>query len=182
LPFLEQKNLFQHPDFRVIDRSPLPFYYCPARRSARLYNGHAKIDYAANAGTMASGANGAIQIGERPLLRFADFLDGTSLTLLVAEKRLNPSQFGHSYDDNEPYNRSGWNNDYDVYRTAVLGPARDAARSELKSYTEFGSAHDSGMNCLSVDGSVRHVRYQVNLIAWQRYCIRNDGQSFENFN
>ncbi|MFQ3593888.1 MAG: DUF1559 domain-containing protein, partial [Gemmataceae bacterium] len=182
LPFLEQKALFDQPDFRVVDRTPVALYYCPARRPAQLYQGRATIDYAANAGTMPSGANGAIQMGERPMIRFADFSDGTSHTLLVGEKRLNPARFGKSYDDNEPYNRSGWNNDYDVYRTAVYSPAPDLSREELKSFTEFGSAHSSGLNCLSIDGAVRHVRYQVNLLSWQRYCIRNDGQTLENFN
>jgi hypothetical protein len=182
LPFLEQQSLHQHSNFAVVDQTPVSFYYCPSRRAARTYNGQAKIDYAANAGTMANGANGAIQIGERPILRFADFTDGTSNTLLVAEKRLNPAQYGNSLDDNEPYTRAGWNDDYEVYRTALLPPDRDGSRSELTSYREFGAAHGSGLNCLSVDGAVRHVRFQIALPTWQRYCVRNDGQTLNNLN
>jgi prepilin-type N-terminal cleavage/methylation domain-containing protein len=182
LPFLEQKALFDHPDFVAVDSTPLSLYHCPTRRSPRVINGYAKIDYAANAGTMPNGANGAIQIGDRPILRFSDFTDGLSNTLLVAEKRLNPAQYGNSLDDNEPYSRAGWNDDYEVYRTAISPPNRDTSRDELTAYREFGAAHGSGLNCLSVDGAVRHVRYGVTLSSWQRYCIRNDGQTLDNLN
>jgi prepilin-type processing-associated H-X9-DG protein len=39
----------------------------------------------------------------------------------------------------------------------------------------FGSAHPSGFNVVMCDGSVRSVKYSVNLTNWQNMVARNDG-------
>jgi prepilin-type N-terminal cleavage/methylation domain-containing protein/prepilin-type processing-associated H-X9-DG protein len=182
LPFLEQENLHREANFAQIDSTPVAVFYCPARRNAVALYGYAKIDYAGNAGTFPNGADGVIQQGDRPILRMGDIADGTSTTLLVSEKRLNPAKIGKTIDDNEPYNRAGWNNDYEVYRVALGPPRRDTSRFDYAPYLEFGSSHQQGLNCLFVDGSVRHMPYQVSLPLWQSLCIRNDGQPVGNLN
>src|SRR4051812_27822199 len=58
LPHLEQDNLFKNTNPTVVRATPVKTYYCPTRRPAQGYDGMAKIDYAGNAGSVATGANG----------------------------------------------------------------------------------------------------------------------------
>jgi prepilin-type N-terminal cleavage/methylation domain-containing protein/prepilin-type processing-associated H-X9-DG protein len=176
LPHLDQKALHAEPDHTVIDRTPLRGYYCPSRRSPVCLEEGAKIDYAGCAGTSATGANGMVAQGDRPTIRIADVTDGSSHTVMVAEKQLNAQQFGCSRDDNEPYNRPGWNDDYEVYRVGNVPPAADVHSPSAAALTGFGAAHRSGFNVLMGDGSVRHVAYAVSQAAWMSACVRNDAQ------
>ena len=94
LPFLEQQNEYQKRAWYV----PLSLYPCPSRRQAQaqkatddsygIYNGGGwpwgKIDYAAN----------SLVIPNRPrCLRVAQLTDGTSQTVLLGEKSMNPSNY-----------------------------------------------------------------------------------------
>jgi prepilin-type processing-associated H-X9-DG protein len=81
-------------------------------------------------------------------------------------------------DDNEPYTRPGWNGGWEVYRTGSTQPARDIRSSSTASLTAFGSAHPTGFNAVFADGSVRHIRYAVNLTTWRRACVLNDGEVY----
>jgi prepilin-type N-terminal cleavage/methylation domain-containing protein/prepilin-type processing-associated H-X9-DG protein len=180
LPYLEQDALHKSTDPAVVRRTPVSVYYCPARRAPQLYNGMALIDYAANAGTVQTGADGAIMMTPLGAIRLLDVTDGTSSTALLGEKRLNRNAFGTAIDDNEAYCVPGWNADYDVYRTAGQ-PAADfvGAAGESPANTVFGSAHSSGFNVTFCDGSVRFVRYTVSLATWARVCARNDREPFD---
>src|SRR5262249_42486814 len=121
---IEQDNLY-----RTISRADLyvtttDIYYCPTRRRPTAYNGSARCDYNGNAGTQfANGTplNNVIDNGSGVVdgvvirsnaghIRLADITDGTSNTLLVAEKWLHPSRIGFSLDggDNEPWCNAGW--------------------------------------------------------------------------
>jgi prepilin-type N-terminal cleavage/methylation domain-containing protein len=191
LPFLEQEALFNQSVTSVIDQTPVKTFYCPSRRAPIPFGGLAKIDYAGNAGTSHNGTDGvivrsdyldftgtpAIPVTFAPV-RIATISDGVSNTLLVGEKQLDPSQLGLTADDNQPYNRPGWSGDYEVYRTAVEQPEQDELREYPGSCTYFGSAHTSTFQTVFCDGSVRTVRYSVDLTVWKRACIRNDGQVF----
>ena len=173
LPYIQQEAVYKA-CVSVVDATPINIYYVPARRSATLYGGYAKIDYAGCAGT---GDNGAVVEGPVAYLRLVDITDGTSNTVLVGEKRLNPLMFGRSADDDKPYARAGWSDDFQVHRLGNAQPSRDdpVARDPTPSRA-FGSPLCSGFNCVFADGSVRHVRYNVNLLTWQRACVRNDGE------
>src|SRR5262249_35857580 len=98
LPYVEQQTLAQLPDTTAnnqqIQRTPLKLYYCPTRRSAQLYNGLAKVDYAGNGGTGGAGTNGVVVRQGAGRVRIADITDGTSNTLMVGEKRLKRDKFG----------------------------------------------------------------------------------------
>jgi prepilin-type N-terminal cleavage/methylation domain-containing protein/prepilin-type processing-associated H-X9-DG protein len=176
LPHLDQKSLHSEADHTVIDRTPLRTYYCPSRRAPVCLEDGAKIDYAGCAGTSPTGSNGIVAQGDRPMIRIADVTDGSSHTVMVSEKQLNTQQCGFSPDDNEPYNRPGWNDDYEVYRVGNVPPAPDTHTLSFSALTGFGAAHRSGFNVLMADGSVRHVSYSVNPAAWTSACVRNDGQ------
>jgi prepilin-type processing-associated H-X9-DG protein len=109
----------------------------------------------------------------------ADITDGASATLLVAEKRLNSASLGLSTDDNESYCTAGWNGDWEVYRWGQAQPASDFhLPGDTNPQHVFGSAHPTGFNCVFCDGSVRFLRYSVNLNTWMRACVRNDNQLY----
>ncbi|MEZ6139158.1 MAG: DUF1559 domain-containing protein [Zavarzinella sp.] len=180
LPMIEQDNLHRTVDFNVIYRTPINMYYCPSRRAPRMYGSFANIDYASNAGTLEPGTNGVIARTDHQPNRFADITDGTSNTVLVGEKQMNLAMFGQVYDDNEPFVNSGWNEDYEVYRTAVAVPARDfRTPNDITSPTRFGSSHVGVLNVVMCDGSLRPIRFNIDLTTFQRMCIRNDGQTVE---
>lgn len=180
LPYLEQANLYAEPDYNKVYASAVSVMYCPSRRSPQLFGGQGKIDYAGCAGTSNIGSNGIIAQGtlNGPVfVRMAQVTDGLSNTVAIAEKRMNKAMFGQAFDDNEPFVNSGWNDDYESFRTATVSPATDFnTPGSTTSPTMFGSAHTSGFNTLLGDGSVRHVRYTIDLNTFQRACVRNDGQ------
>jgi len=177
LPNLEQDALFSTTDSARVQRSPVKAYHCPTRRPALAINGQAKIDYAGNAGTNANGTNGAIARTGFGTVNFAAITDGTSGTILIAEKQLNRAMLGSSYDDNESYCTPGWNGDWEVYRWGLATPSADTNAPGVTAPSRaFGAAHVNGLNVAFCDGAVRFVRYSIDATTWQRLCIRNDGQ------
>jgi hypothetical protein len=94
--------------------------------------------------------------------------DGLSNTLLISEKRLNPTEYksGAWHDDR------GWTDgwDPDVVRSTGYLPKPDGVTSGY----DFGSAH-STLNCLFGDGSVRSISYTVDQIIFNRLGDRADG-------
>jgi prepilin-type N-terminal cleavage/methylation domain-containing protein/prepilin-type processing-associated H-X9-DG protein len=179
LPYVEQGSLYRNANPATVRYTPVKTYYCPARRPARVYNGTAKIDYAGNAGTSGTGANGVVMRSDLGAIRFADVTDGTCSTVLVGEKQLNRAAFGASADDNESYCTPGWNGDWEVYRVGSAPPGPDGNDpSNTGAAPAFGAAHAGGFNVVFCDGSVRYLRYSVNLATWTRACVRNDNQVF----
>ena len=183
LPFIESENSHNEPDPQRVYGMINSSMYCPSRRVPQTYAGWAKTDYAGCAGNSPIGADGIFARGElggpNPV-RLADVTDGLSRTVMLGEKRLNKAEFGRSLDDNEPFVNSGWNDDYEVYRTGTLQPAQDSNESgETASHTMFGSAHPTGFNVAMGDGSVRHLRFSLDLVTFRHACIRNDGGTYD---
>src|SRR4051794_28650939 len=179
LPYIEQGNIHKTKTNSTIFRTPIPIYYCPSRRPAELYNNEAKIDYAGNAGTDTEGRNGVLTRTGYGFVKIASITDGTSNTVMVAEKQMNTAMLGLSTDDNEPYPTPGWNGDWEVYRWAKVQPGRDFVKAgDTTPPQAFGSAYPSGFNSVFADGSVRMVRFEVSLSVFQLACVRNDGKSY----
>jgi prepilin-type N-terminal cleavage/methylation domain-containing protein len=104
----------------------------------------------------------------RSMVKITDIQKGSSNQILLGEKFVQSNRYTNSSDpgDNEcAY--TGMNND--VIRSTFYQPVRDVPSNQAPSSPtfRFGSAHDSGfMVCLG-DGSVRLVRYSVNLAMFQ---------------
>jgi prepilin-type N-terminal cleavage/methylation domain-containing protein len=192
LPFIEQDNVYKTTSNTTVIRTPIKIYNCPSRRRAQLVNNHSTIDYAGCAGT---GSNGmVIRQGTGPIT-FAMVTDGLSNTVLAGEKRMKKDRFGKTSDDNESWAEPGW--DSEIYRVAARdpdrptgdrGPSPDIAATTIPPFTadnidsglsQFGSSHPSGANFVLGDGSVRHIRFNPNPTAFQRFCVRNDGNTFD---
>lgn len=91
-------------------------------------------------------------------VRFSEITDGTSLTLLVADKRMNLAFLGRSQaDDNEGYT-AGW--DKDTVRNTTRTPAKDFS-GEDDGDRRFGSSHPGKFNAAFADGSIRPISYSV---------------------
>jgi prepilin-type N-terminal cleavage/methylation domain-containing protein/prepilin-type processing-associated H-X9-DG protein len=179
LPYIEQQAVYQSTSVGTVRGTVIPTYYCPTRRSPQLYAGRAMTDYAGSAGTDPNGLNGVIVRTGYGRLQLTDITDGTSNTVLAAEKRLNVASFGLAGDDNEGYAAPGWNGDYEVYRLGTNPPEPDPnLPGDPGSHTTFGSSHPGVVNAAFADGSIRPIRFSVSKATWQAACVRNDGKPY----
>jgi prepilin-type N-terminal cleavage/methylation domain-containing protein len=104
----------------------------------------------------------------RSQVRITDISKGSSNQLLLGEKFIQSNRYRDSTDpgDNEcAY--TGMNND--VIRSTFFQPVRDVLSNQAPSSPtfRFGSAHESGFLACLGDGSVRMIRYSVNLASFQ---------------
>jgi prepilin-type N-terminal cleavage/methylation domain-containing protein/prepilin-type processing-associated H-X9-DG protein len=95
---------------------------------------------------------------------------GTSNTLMIGEKYLNPDAYSTGADpsDNESL-YVGMDND--IYRCTYSPPLQD--RKGLQDTLRFGSAHGGGVQVCLADGSVRNVSFSVAPAVWSVYGDRN---------
>ncbi len=187
LPFVEQDPLFKlgatDANRATLRRTVVPTYYCPTRRSVKVYQNVAKSDYSGNAGT--NNTNG---ITVKPLtgdwVGMAHIRDGSSNTVMVAEGMFHLAFLhsgGQCCSDNEDAYTNGWADDTE--RRGSTPPEPDLTDPALPGSLcdgKFGSAHSGGLNVGLCDGSVRFVRFGINPTTWRNLCIRNDDQVIPN--
>ena len=194
-PYMEQSAIYELTDNNAVALSIISTYYCPTRRRPALYGSSAKIDYAGNGGSFKPGTHVRDNPGKdgvllrqwatlpntsspRPNTRrtMADVKDGTSNTLLVAEKQVHDTTWGSAGGDNEPWNNPGW--DEDVVRFGSEVPQPDHLHPDNTQPAHwsrrFGSSHSGGINVVRVDGSVGFVSYEVDPTAWLYFCTVAD--------
>ncbi|HYO25829.1 MAG TPA: DUF1559 domain-containing protein [Lacipirellulaceae bacterium] len=107
--------------------------------------------------------------------------DGQSNTLLIGEKYVHPSWYGGGafvYSDDRGWTE-GW--DPDGMRSTCYQPLSDG--DPIGNNTSiiaptidawyFGSAHTSGFNGVFADGSVRTIRYEVDVVVFNSSGTRN---------
>jgi len=179
LSYIEQDSLFKNTNDGTVRGTPISIYFCPSRRSSTTayYGGWgyntALNDYAGCAGSTT--VNGLLVPWNytRVQLTQGSIPDGTSNTILVAEKHLPQGGYGGGWGgDNEGY-CSGW--DWDIYRYGYWQPAAD---SDPNDYDNFGAAHPSSFNAVFGDRSVRTIKYSVDLNVFRAACGRNDNVAY----
>ncbi len=151
------------------------------------------FNYAFAEGNLTNVMNGITY--QRSEVELAMITDGTSHTLAVAERYINPDRW---YDGNDPaddqnifvaFDRDmnrytacgiqrqgtaippgmpGWNNAY--YRP----PIQDRPGYQPDPARDFGGPHVGGINCVFCDGSVRSISFDVDPEAWRLAGGRND--------
>jgi prepilin-type N-terminal cleavage/methylation domain-containing protein/prepilin-type processing-associated H-X9-DG protein len=158
----------------------------------------AKTDYAANGGddyscpcnfpgSMAEADNPSFDwqpaqkgntgiVNQRSVHTMAEIRDGTSNTVFVGEKYLDPLYYATGEavaDDQSLY--QGW--DQDSVRWAWPGMSHYRDRSgDATASQAFGSAHPSGVNYGFGDGSVRTLGYSIEASVFRNLLNRSDGQ------
>lgn len=195
-PYMEQTAVFENTNDTTVAQSVIASFYCPSRRAAAKYNNSGRSDYAANAGSTKSklGLDGALarQWSTLPLpantppdvrRRLADMMDGTSNSLLLAEKQLHPTTWGKAGGDNEVWNNPGW--DEDIIRTGELVPEPDLKHPDSTQDTfwssRFGSSHTAGVIGVRGDGSIVLIPYNIDATVFRRFCTVNDNNPLPQF-
>ncbi len=195
LPYVEQQNLYNQASNTVIYKTPVKLFYCPGRRSSQIYHNWAHSDYAGNGGQHFTqhGSTGVFvrtftnptatsPTVQRRRLNDINSGDGTSNTIAIGEKLLNPKNWGYDGGDNEPWVNAGW--DSDVVRFGwnkgwnhggVYQDKMEPARPPTVWPYAFGSSHTSGANFVFCDGSVHMINFSVNPVTFMYLCMYNDG-------
>ncbi|HEY1381529.1 MAG TPA: DUF1559 domain-containing protein, partial [Gemmataceae bacterium] len=182
LPFIEGDAAYNAGAVVAVG-APNKVFFCPARREPQtvtyedeytppLTGGtvtHALCDYAA------SNWEGTGIVRQFNPTTMADVTDGTSSTLLVADKRLNLADLGQPQpDDNEGYT-AGW--DEDVIRRTDIQPAKDFVGDGWDTERRFGSSHTRGINAVFADGSVHTLAFDIDATVFKYLGNRSDGQA-----
>jgi prepilin-type N-terminal cleavage/methylation domain-containing protein/prepilin-type processing-associated H-X9-DG protein len=131
-------------------------------------------------GQIASRADGVVFAGSA--VRMSQISDGTSRTLLAAEKYVNPDNYASGQDaGDDQAAMMGMNKD--IVRWGSQGSAGTAGapavpRQDTRgvdNFYAFGSAHPSGFNAVFCDGSVRSLAYEIDVAAFRNTTNRRDG-------
>lgn len=120
--------------------------------------------------------------------RMAEVTDGTSNSVMVAEKCLPPTRLGSDGGDNERWNNAGWDEDVirwhfppksDLDKTIMVTGTASAPNNGTSTVWRryFGSSHPGGLNVTFGDGSVRFISFTIDANAWMHACIIDDGQA-----
>jgi len=177
LPYIEQQNLYADSDDTAVCKTAVPIYFCPTRRSPKVYSNGSRSDYAGNGGTdmAGDGLDGTMIRTNAGSLNLVHISDGTSNTLLAGEKQIHRNYLGNTGGDNEPVFNPGW--DQDIVRFGGVAPEEDDLHPASSSHwsNKFGSSHFGGFNAVLSDGSVRLIRHTVDPEVFRRACLTRDG-------
>jgi prepilin-type N-terminal cleavage/methylation domain-containing protein len=130
---------------------------------------------------------------QRSEVRIAQITDGTTQTLMLGEKFLNPDNYLTGEDPADDQGLfSGHDRDFNRYtfgagggtaeqhraaasddRRRMIPPLADRPGLGEQAYT-FGSAHPSGLHVVMCDASVQSVSYDVDLDVWRLMGGRDD--------
>jgi prepilin-type N-terminal cleavage/methylation domain-containing protein/prepilin-type processing-associated H-X9-DG protein len=122
-----------------------------------------------------------------PAGRMAEITDGTSNTLMMAEKFVDPTRYMPVQSNQDPVEHTwgslgftdggywGGFTSWGTSRCSMGGPIRDQRYGTNAFWQMFGSAHPGGINAVMGDGSVRGISYTIPNPVFQVVCRRNDG-------
>jgi prepilin-type processing-associated H-X9-DG protein len=139
----------------AVDNTNYPFYYnCIFVRA-----GKQTVVYSAN--------------------RFTTVTDGTSNTIMLAEKYVTPSLYAppDTTIDTLAFTDSGWTGGFTSWSTmrcSMNGPYPDTNPGSAN-WQMFGSAHPNGINAVFADGSVHPIKYGISNAIFQVLVRINDG-------
>jgi prepilin-type N-terminal cleavage/methylation domain-containing protein/prepilin-type processing-associated H-X9-DG protein len=190
LPFIEQQAVWYGGGGTTIAQcqinalqTAIPIYYCPSRRAALALPptpdwmaapagtfGHGNVDYAVSnweqTGVFRPWTTGFVLT--MPMLLAAD---GSSNTLMIAEKRWPYQTSNYYWDDNEGY-AQGWDDDW--VRATNIPPLPDYPYND-DGEVHFGSRHDAGFQAAFCDGHVQMIGFTIPVATFQLLGSWDDG-------
>lgn len=204
LPYIDQANLYNSNNAAVMKSVAVGMYFCPSRRSSTVINGRGMNDYAAAtpadspnswdqfwygntwgvpAGVTYKGViirNSVNNSGVQQFSRLRDITDGTSNTIAIGEKWLNPANYNTGDWHDDCGYTDGW--DPDVIRTTGFMLVNDAPSTGYgwEGY-QFGSQHTGGCHFLLADGAVRFISKNINATTYNNLGHRSDGSVIGDF-
>jgi prepilin-type processing-associated H-X9-DG protein len=119
--------------------------------------------------------------------RMVEITDGSSNTIMVAEKYIDSSRYTPPQTNLDPpdagatpnsgFTDAGYWGGYTwgTLRCSRGGPHRDSYPPIQAGWQMFGSAHPNGINAVFGDGSVRSISYGVPNAVFQLLCRKSDG-------
>ncbi|AMV36215.1 DUF1559 domain-containing protein [Planctomyces sp. SH-PL62] len=133
------------------------------------------------------GYKGAIVWAGKGAKRYwGDFKDGTSNSIVFAEKSVPVKTLGADGGDNERWQNSGWDEDCirwhffplpdheaPAYNGVCQSPSKPDTGTTLWR-RQFGGPHPGGLNALLGDGSVRFIKYSVNPTTFRKLTVIDD--------
>jgi prepilin-type N-terminal cleavage/methylation domain-containing protein len=201
LAYVEDGAVWSLVDDNQVKASRISIYICPSRRSpeTQLVDGRGMTCYAGNAGSNNTGNNGWGMLGNgldgvvvrRPngaddrsvsVQISRNLTDGTSKTLMAAEKCLNVGLIGKNQTDDDSGYWDGW--DWDIVRWGYFQPTPDwnntssgvAHSGNVPLHGAFGGSHSGAFVGALADGSVRSISFSVDGDGFRFLCSRDDGQ------
>jgi prepilin-type N-terminal cleavage/methylation domain-containing protein/prepilin-type processing-associated H-X9-DG protein len=157
------------------DIPPSPLGMSP-RRNERTHDNYGNIP--GRRGFIVWPAEGATR-------RMSDATDGSSNSIMAAEKSLPWKRFGADGGDNERWNNAGWDEDVIRWhfpplsdqdkRAIVSGSLSNPNDGSTVWRRYFGSSHPGGLNAAMGDGAVKLVSFNVDPLLWMRACVIDDG-------
>ena len=202
LPYLEQEALFEKADDEAIKRTAIETYFCPSRRGPTVFDvtvkgsvgQRAQTDYAGCGGSKDDGVDGLLvrstyenalkETVKIAVVRLPGSVpDGTSNTLLLGERYINPTWFNRATGPESDEYRGGYVTGIPgklrfLVRSGEFLPAFDRPYETPDDFGRFGSSHPAGLNAVFGDGSLRLIRYQVSQRVFTAACRRDDGAAF----
>ncbi len=187
LPYIEQQTVYNITNRGTLNKQVVTSFYCPTRRTPRLYKNTSKCDYGANGGVNTGTSGGGLVSRTRwgQSVTMGKVTDGLSNTLLAAEASIHIGyiESGGCCTDNEGPFTAGWGDDVVRFgitsggttQTPIFDPTNPSLPVSLTN-NRFGSSHPVGVQAALGDGSVRLIKYTVSPLVFSRYCKRDDGQ------
>ena len=187
MPYYEQAGLHNLWDFTVNHNhaknlvaagTPIKIIACPTRRPAAKckspsYLTYAAGDYALSAGTGNVNSadlaelKGLFNINSK--IRFADITDGSSNTLAIGDKYVDPKDLNNTDGPTYRWGFHAIRNTISPMNAKSLSPWGNPDAT-------FGSLHTRGSNFVFADGSVQFLAQNINLQAYQWLSNIADGQ------
>ena len=191
LPFIEQQAVWLGGGGTTIQQcqinalsTPIPIYFCPSRRPPTVLPpitnwmvapsgtfGHASIDYAVS-NWEGTGVFLPWPTGSRLTMSKLEAADGSSNTLMIAEKRWPYRAYDYQWDDNEGY-AQGWDDDW--VRQTNIAPLPDWPFND-DGQLHFGSRHDAGFLAAFCDGHVQLISFNIPVATFAQIGNWQDGQ------
>jgi type II secretory pathway pseudopilin PulG len=198
LPYIEQTAVQSQKTAFDLESSAINGYFCPSRGGVRRQAHRVLNDYAG--ATPADSPNSwdqfwhgntwgvptqALYFGviarsqtRNVPVNMAHIKDGTSNTMVVAEKWLNVNEYeSGSWHDDQGW-IDGW--DPDVMRYTGYPPIPDRVGTPPSLPNDpgymFGAGHPAGINAMLADGSVRMLSFQIDPVTFNNLGDRRDGR------